>query len=292
MIKSMTGFGCCEIADGAYRVTVEMKSVNHRYLDIAVKMPRKLNSFEHAVRNLLKTYIQRGKVDVYINFEDCTENQIDLKYNEALAAEYVRYIRQMAETFSLPCELDAAELSGYPEILTMEARAVDEEELWNILEQAVSGAAEKFVNARIQEGELLREDLMRKLTEMSGYVEQIEARSPEITEEYRRKLTDKVNELLADTKADENRIMMEAAVFADRICTDEETVRLKSHIANTKDTLTEGGSVGRKLDFLAQEMNREANTILSKANDLTVSDIAINLKTDIEKVREQIQNIE
>ena len=183
MIKSMTGFGCCEIADGAYRVTVEMKSVNHRYLDIAVKMPRKLNSFEHAVRNLLKTYIQRGKVDVYINFEDCTENQIDLKYNEALAAEYVRYIRQMAETFSLPCELDAAELSGYPEILTMEARAVDEEELWNILEQAVSGAAEKFVNARIQEGELLREDLMRKLTEMSGYVEQIEARSPEITEE-------------------------------------------------------------------------------------------------------------
>ena len=253
---------------------------------------RKLNSFEHAVRNLLKTYIQRGKVDVYINFEDCTENQIDLKYNEALAAEYVRYIRQMAETFSLPCELDAAELSGYPEILTMEARAVDEEELWNILEQAVSGAAEKFVNARIQEGELLREDLMRKLTEMSGYVEQIEARSPEITEEYRRKLTDKVNELLADAKADENRIMMEAAVFADRICTDEETVRLKSHIANTKDTLTEGGSVGRKLDFLAQEMNREANTILSKANDLTVSDIAINLKTDIEKVREQIQNIE
>lgn len=292
MIKSMTGFGCCEIADGAYRVTVEMKSVNHRYLDIAVKMPRKLNSFEPAVRNLLKTYIQRGKVDVYINFEDCTEDQINLKYNEALAAEYVKYIRQMAEAFSLPCHLDAAELSRCPEVLTMEAKAADEAELWHILEQAVSGAAEKFVNARVQEGERLREDLLRKLTAMSECVEQIEERSPEILEEYRRKLTDKVNELLADAQADENRIMMEAAIFADRICTDEETVRLKSHIANTRDTLAKGGSVGRKLDFLAQEMNREANTILSKANDLAVSDLAINLKTDIEKVREQIQNIE
>lgn len=292
MIKSMTGFGRCEMADEVRKITVEMKAVNHRYLDIAVKMPKKLNFFESAIRNLLKNYMQRGKVDVYITYEDCTENQVILKYNEDLAAEYVKYIRQMVDSFSLPCELDAAGLSKYPEVLTMEPQTVDEKELWNILEKAIQGAAEQFVESRIREGEQLRKDLLGKLDVMSGYVEQIEERSPEILAEYRQKLTDKVNELLTDAQADENRIMTEVTIFADKICTDEETVRLKSHIKSTKDTLLQGGSIGRKLDFIAQEMNREANTILSKANDLTVSDIAINLKTDIEKVREQIQNIE
>ncbi len=292
MIKSMTGFGRCEIADQFHRVTVEIKSVNHRYLDIAIKMPKKLNFFENNIRNLLKNYIQRGKVDVYIVYEDCTENQITIKYNEDLAAEYVKYIRKMAETFSLPEELNAVELSKYSEVLTMEAQTVNEEELWKLLEQAVTGAAEQFVEARLREGEELKQDLIGKLELLKEYVEQIEQRSPEILNEYRQKLTDKVKELLSDTKMDENRIATEVTIFADRICTDEETVRLKSHISSTEDTLSKGGSVGRKLDFIAQEMNREANTILSKANDLTVSNIAINLKTDIEKVREQIQNIE
>lgn len=292
MIKSMTGFGRCEIADQFHRVTVEIKSVNHRYLDIAIKMPKKLNFFENNIRNLLKNYIQRGKVDVYIVYEDCTENQITIKYNEDLAAEYVKYIRKMAETFSLPEELNAVALSKYSEVLTMEAQTVNEEELWKLLEQAVTGAAEQFVEARLREGEELKKDLLGKLELLKEYVEQIEQRSPEILNEYRQKLTDKVKELLSDTKMDENRIATEVTIFADRICTDEETVRLKSHISSTEDTLSKGGSVGRKLDFIAQEMNREANTILSKANDLTVSNIAINLKTDIEKVREQIQNIE
>ncbi|EOS26180.1 hypothetical protein C806_01396 [Lachnospiraceae bacterium 3-1] len=292
MIKSMTGFGRCEIADQFHRVTVEIKSVNHRYLDIAIKMPKKLNFFENNIRNLLKNYIQRGKVDVYIVYEDCTENQITIKYNEDLAAEYVKYIRKMAETFSLPEELNAVELSKYSEVLTMEAQTVNEEELWKLLEQAVTGAAEQFVEARLREGEELKQDLIGKLELLKEYVEQIEQRSPEILNEYRQKLTDKVKELLSDTMMDENRIATEVTIFADRICTDEETVRLKSHISSTEDTLSKGGSVGRKLDFIAQEMNREANTILSKANDLTVSNIAINLKTDIEKVREQIQNIE
>ena len=292
MIKSMTGFGRCELADEARRITVEIKSVNHRYLDLAVKMPRKMNFFEHNIRNLLKNYIQRGKVDVYITYEDCTENQITLNYNQDLAEKYVTYIRQIGDTFSLPCDLSARELSQCPEVLTMEAQAVDEEELWKLLEQAVTEAAEQFVKTRIREGEQLKKDLLGKLELMSEYVEQIEQRSPEILAEYRQKLTDKVRELLSDAQMDESRILTEVTIFADRICTDEETVRLKSHISSTRDTLTEGGSVGRKLDFIAQEMNREANTILSKANDLTVSDIAINLKTDIEKVREQIQNIE
>ncbi len=292
MIKSMTGFGRCELADEARRITVEIKSVNHRYLDLAVKMPRKMNFFENNIRNLLKNYIKRGKVDVYITYEDCTENQITLNYNQDLAEKYVTYIRQIGDTFSLPCDLSARELSQCPEVLTMEAQAVDEEELWKLLEQAVTEAAEQFVKTRIREGEQLKKDLLGKLELMSEYVEQIEQRSPEILAEYRQKLTDKVRELLSDAQMDESRILTEVTIFADRICTDEETVRLKSHISSTRDTLTEGGSVGRKLDFIAQEMNREANTILSKANDLTVSDIAINLKTDIEKVREQIQNIE
>ena len=292
MIKSMTGFGRCEIAEKERKISVEMKAVNHRYLDVNIKMPKKLNFFESSIRGLLKEYIQRGKVDVFITYEDYTESNVTLKYNHELAAEYVKYIGQMAEDFSLNNDLQACALSRYPEVLTMEEQTVDEEALWATLEKAVRGAAEQFVETRIREGSNLQKDLFQKLDGMLGYVESIEKRSPEIISEYRQKLLDKVNELLADTQMDENRLAAEVTIFADKICTDEETVRLKSHILATKETLSQGGGVGRKLDFIAQEMNREANTILSKANDLTVSDIAINLKTDIEKVREQIQNIE
>ena len=177
-------------------------------------------------------------------------------------------------------------------VFSMEAQAIDEEEVWGYLEQAVRGAMEQFLEARVREGQQLLEDLLGKLERMLADVGQIEQRSPQIIEEYRSRLTEKVRELLEENKIDEGRILAEVVVFADKICTDEETVRLKSHIQSTQDTLRQGGSVGRRLDFIAQEMNREANTILSKANDLTVSEIAINLKTEIEKVREQIQNIE
>ena len=288
----MTGFGRCEIADKERKITVEMKAVNHRYLDVNIKMPKKLNFFESSIRTLLKEYIQRGKVDIFITYEDYTENNVILKYNQELAAEYVKYIRQMAEDFSLNNDLQACTLSRYPEVLTMEEQTVDEDALWATLEKAIRGAAEQFVETRIKEGNNLRDDLLQKLDGMIQYVDEIEKRSPEIIAEYRQKLQDKVNELLNDTQIEESRLATEVTLFADKICTDEETVRLKSHILATKETLSQGGSIGRKLDFIAQEMNREANTILSKANDLTVSDIAINLKTDIEKVREQIQNIE
>lgn len=292
MIKSMTGFGHCEVTEQERKITVEMKAVNHRYLDVNIKMPKKLNFFENSIRGLLKEYIQRGKVDIFVSYEDYTENNVILKYNQELAGEYVKYITQMAEQFSLNNDLQASTLSRYPEVLTMEEQTVDEEALWTTLEKAVRGAAQQFVETRISEGNNLQEDLFQKLDGMLVYVEEIEKRSPEIISEYRQKLQDKVNELLADVQIDENRLATEVTIFADKICTDEETVRLKSHILATKETLLQGGSVGRKLDFIAQEMNREANTILSKANDLTVSDIGINLKTDIEKVREQIQNIE
>lgn len=292
MIKSMTGFGRCEVQEAERKITVEMKSVNHRYLDVNIKMPKKLNFFEAAIRSELKNYIQRGKVDIFITYEDYTESNVCVKYNKELAAEYMKYLNQMAEDFSLDNDVRISCLSRYPEILTMEEQTIDEEKLWQLLDKAIRGAAEGFVETRIREGEHLRDDLIEKLNGMLSHVEFITERSPQIITEYKQKLMDKVKELLADPKIDENRLLMEVTIFADRVCVDEELVRLKSHIETTKDTLLQGGSIGRKLDFIAQEMNREANTILSKSSDLEISNRAIELKTEIEKVREQIQNIE
>ncbi|KAB1440666.1 YicC/YloC family endoribonuclease [Candidatus Galacturonibacter soehngenii] len=292
MIKSMTGFGRCEESDGVRRLTVEMKAVNHRYLDINLKMPKKLNIFEAAIRSLLKNYIQRGKVDIFFTYEDLSENKVSLKYNSDVAAEYLKYIRQMSNEFEINGEINAVTLSRYPEVIVMEEQSLDEEELWKLIEKTLTAAAKNLVEARIVEGENLKKDLNAKLDAMLKDVTYIEERSPDIIAEYRKKLEERVMELLNDSTIEESRIAAEVVLFADKICVDEEIVRLKSHISNTKDTLNAGGNMGRKLDFIAQEMNREANTILSKANDLEVSNRAINLKTEIEKIREQIQNIE
>lgn len=292
MLKSMTGFGRCEIADKDRKVIVEMKSVNHRYCDITIKMPKKLSFFESAIRSLLKKYIQRGKVDIFITYEDYTENRSCLKYNRELAAEYMDALRQMSEDFSIENDVRTSALSRYPEVLTVEEQTVDEDELWHFLEPAITKACEGLVETRSREGGQLKNDLIAKLDGMLAYVAYIEERSPQIIADYRARLEDKVRDLLGDTNIDEGRIAMETTIYADKLCVDEEIVRLKSHIEATRTTLVNGGSVGRKLDFIAQEMNREANTILSKANDLLISNTAIDLKTDIEKVREQIQNIE
>ncbi len=292
MIKSMTGFGRCEVSENDRKFTVEMKSVNHRYLDVNIKMPKKLNFFESAIRALLKDYIQRGKVDIFITYEDMTENNVSIKYNKDIAAEYLKYLKEMAEEFELDNDIRVSTLSRYPEVLTMEEVTIDEEGIWKTLEKAIKGAVEGFVETRIKEGENLHTDLISKLDGMLSHVDFIQERSPQIITEYKQKLEDKVKDLLADVKVDENRLLMEVTIFADKVCIDEEIVRLKSHIETTKATLQAGGSMGRKLDFIAQEMNREANTILSKANDLEISNRAIELKTEIEKVREQIQNIE
>lgn len=292
MIKSMTGFGRCEFTDEKRKFTVELKSVNHRYLDVNIKMPKKLNFFESSIRALLKEYIERGKVDVYITYEDYTEDNYALKYNASLAVQYLNYLNNMAEEFGLENDIRVSNLSRYPDVLVMEEQDVDEKELWDGLEHALRGACEQFVASRIKEGENLKGDLIDKLDDMISYVDFIEKRSPQIMEEYRRRLEDKIKEILGDRQMDDGRIATEVTIYADKICVDEETVRLRSHINTTKDTLLEGGSIGRKLDFIAQEMNREANTILSKANNIEISDTGINLKTSIEKVREQIQNIE
>ena len=292
MIKSMTGFGRCEVLKDSRKFTVELKSVNHRYLDVNIRMPKKLNFFETSIRTLLKSYADRGKVDIFITYEDLSQSQVSVKYNAALAAEYLKYLNQMAEEFSLDNDVRVSTLSRYPEVFTMEECSEDEDELWNGLKEALEGAFSQFVEMRTKEGERLKEDILLKLDLLSEQIRFIEERLPQIIAEYRTKLEEKMRELLEDTQIDDNRIAAEVILFADKICTDEEVVRLKSHIQHMKETLEESNGIGRKLDFIAQEMNREANTILSKANDLDISNRAISLKTEIEKIREQIQNIE
>lgn len=292
MIKSMTGFGRCEITEQSRKFTVEMKAVNHRYLDVNVKMPKKLNFFESSIRNELKNYVSRGKIDLFITYEDLSENTSSVHYNKELAAEYLKYLRQMQQDFGLEDDVRVSTLSKYPEVFTMEENDSDEEEIWKELKKALDGAAEMFVQSRIAEGENLKNDLIEKLDNMLRLVDFIAQRSPQIIAEYRQKLQDKVKEMLGDSTVDEARLVTEVTIFADKVCVDEEMVRLRSHVETTRNALIEGGSIGRKLDFIAQEMNREANTILSKSNDLEISNCGIELKTEIEKVREQIQNIE
>lgn len=292
MIKSMTGFGRVEIEEGQRKISVEMKSVNHRYLEVGIKMPKKLNLFEARIREVIKKYVQRGKLDVFITYEDFSENKVTLKYNSELATEYMGIFDRMALQFDRKNDVTISALSRYPEVIIMEEQSGDEEQLWNFIERTIDEVCKQFVETRIVEGENLKKDFNIKLDKMLELVTFIEGRSPVIISEYRNKIENKVKELLSDTTVDENLIAAEVIIYADKICVDEEIVRLRSHVEHAKKCLTEDGGIGRKLDFIAQEMNREANTILSKANDLDISNKAIDLKTEIEKIREQIQNIE
>lgn len=292
MIKSMTGFGRSEIVKGNRKISVEIKSVNHRYLEAGIKMPKKFNVFESRMRDLLKKYATRGKIDIFINYEDDSESQVNLKFNQNIADEYMAIFNNMSEKYNLKNDMTVGGLARFPEVITMDEVQEDEEELWHFIEEAMKAALEQFVNTRILEGENLKKDLLGKLDHMEELVAFVEKRSPEIMKEYRSKLESKVKELLGDTTIDESRIATEVIIYADKICVDEETVRLRSHIEHARKCLNEDGGIGRKMDFIAQEMNREANTTLSKANDIEISNAAIDLKTEIEKVREQIQNIE
>jgi len=257
-----------------------------------MKMPKKLSVFEAAIRGVLKEYMQRGKVDVFISCEDFSSGRMQLHYNSELAGRYLEYFRQMEKEFALENDIKVSHLSRCPEVLTMEEQEIDVEELWSELEKALRAAGKQFAASRQVEGENLKRDLTAKLDSLQANVRRIEERAPEILSEYRNRLETKMKELLEDTQMEDSRIAAEVVIFADKICTDEETVRLNSHIENMKTALNDGAGIGRKLDFIAQEMNREANTILSKANDLETTNIAIELKTEIEKIREQIQNIE
>ena len=293
MIRSMTGFGHGEVSnDKNQKVTVEMKSVNHRYCDISLKLPKKLAMFEANIRNIMKEYASRGKIDIYVSYEDLSETAVSLHYNQAMAEEYMHVFKKMQEDFNIETKITAEALAKYPEVVTIEEVQQDEEVWWELLEAALRQAAEKFVETRTIEGANLKRDLLGKLDQMAADVAFIEERSPQIIAEYRSKLEEKVKEFLEDSTIEENRIAAEVTLYADKIAVDEEVVRLQSHISSMTDVLESDESIGRKLDFMAQEMNREANTILSKSSDVDLADHAIELKTNVEKVREQIQNIE
>ena len=293
MIRSMTGFGHGEVSnDKNQKVTVEMKSVNHRYCDISLKLPKKLAMFEANIRNIMKEYASRGKIDIYVSYEDLSETAVSLHYNQAMAEEYMQVFKKMQEDFNIETKITAEALAKYPEVVTIEEVQQDEEVWWELLEAALRQAAEKFVETRTIEGANLKRDLLGKLDQMAADVAFIEERSPQIIAEYRSKLEEKVKEFLEDSTIEENRIAAEVTLYADKIAVDEEIVRLQSHISSMTDVLESDESIGRKLDFMAQEMNREAITILSKSSDVDLADHAIELKTNVEKVREQIQNIE
>lgn len=294
MIKSMTGFGRGEAAGPNYKVTVEMKSVNHRYLDLSIKLPKKLNAYEANLKNIVKKYLVRGKVDVYVTFENISEENVDIQYNSAVAARYLEIFKEMAEEFHVENDVRVSALSRYPEVLVMENKEPEEDELFQIAEEAFEKACEQIYAAREAEGANLRDDLVSKLDGMVELIDYINSHSEGILKDYRAKLLERVQEVLGDVNVDEARIATEVVIYADKICVDEEMVRLRSHINSMKEALISGKEegIGRKLDFIAQEMNREANTTLSKANNLDISQKAIDLKTEIEKVREQIQNIE
>lgn len=292
MVKSMTGFGRYELTKNSRKLTIEMKSVNHKYLDVNIKMPRKLSMFEGDMRNILKKYAVRGKIDIFVSYEDLSGTDANLKFNRNLAEEYLKYFKEMEDELGLKNDVSVLSLSRCQEVLTMEDGQMDEEEIWKLVEETLIRACEMFVDARQKEGGNLKLDLTAKLDNMLCTVEYIEERSPQVLQEYRQKLEDKMHELLSDSQIDDARIASEVILFADKMCVDEEVVRLKSHVLAMREELINGDRQGRKMDFIAQEMNREANTILSKANNLDVTNHAIELKTEIEKIREQIQNIE
>lgn len=292
MIKSMTGFGRYETVTDEYRIAVEIKSVNHRYCDLNIKLPKKFNEIENTLRMMMKEIAERGKVDVYVSYEDYAGKGTHVHYHPQIAKEYVKVAAQVAEEFELHNSLSAERLLGFADVISLEEESNDLESVFPIVAQTLQKAGEQFIASREREGEQLYQDIKGKLAYLLTLVAQVEERSPQMLQEHRQKLLEKVQELLGDRKIDEGILATELIVYADKVCVDEETVRLRSHIDAMSETLDMQEAIGRKLDFIAQEMNREANTILSKANDKELSGIAINLKTEIEKIREQIQNIE
>lgn len=291
-LKSMTGFGRAEVSNDQYRLSVEVKSVNSRFLDLSIKMPKKFNALEANIRNTVKEYISRGKVDLFITYESFSEKGKALRLDLPLAKEYLESMRTLVAALGVEDNVKVTNLAALPDVLVLSEESEDDAALWESLKPSLVSALERFSETRVMEGENLQKDLLGKLSEMEAIVNRIDARSPEITAAYEARLRAKVSELLEGTGIDEARIVQEVTIYSDKICTDEERVRLHSHIKNMRTKLQNGGLVGRELDFVAQEMNREANTTLSKANDLIVSEDAIGLKTLIEKIREQIQNLE
>lgn len=291
LIKSMTGFGRGEFSKGTSTFSVDVRSVNHRYCDVSVRMPRSMSVLEEKVREFVSEKISRGKVDVYINYSSFGQNA-QVKLDTNLAKAYVDSLNTLKKMFEIHDDINLSLLTRFPDIMTLETVEQDMEELWLILKEALEMAFNALVEMRNREGERLKNDLLEKVVLVKGFAEKIEEKSSGIVDEYKNKLYDRIKELTKDIPIDENRLLTEVAVFADKASIDEEIVRLGSHMDQLKKALNFNGPVGKKLDFIIQEMNREVNTIGSKISDLDILNSVISIKTEIEKIREQVQNIE
>jgi len=288
----MTGYGKSEQTIDSLNVTVEIKSVNHRYFEFSARVPREYGFLEEKLKKYCNSLITRGKVECYVSVEDLEEREMEVNVNETLAAGYVKALKELSERFGLKDDISAVTLSRYPDVITLHKASEDEERIWNAVKTVAETAVSKFIEMRETEGSKLRGDILSRADYIIECVEFIEGRSPETVREYNEKLKLRMKELLGDAAVDEQRLLNEAAIYADKIAVDEETVRLRSHISQLREFMNSSEAIGRKLDFLVQEINREANTIGSKAQDVDIAKKVIAIKAEVEKIREQVQNIE
>lgn len=292
MIRSMTGYGRhCESVDG-WEITVELKSVNHRFFEYSSRLPRTCGFLDDKLKSFLQQYIARGKVEVYVSLEAAEVAESEVRVNLPLAKAYLEALHQIADDLSVRDDSSALNLARFPDVLTVRKTEADEEALWNAVKQVAETALQKFLQMREQEGERLRADVLNRRSLLLDGVARVEERSPQTVREHMQKVEARMRELLGTVTVDEQRLLTEAAIFADKIATAEETVRLRSHLDQLETLLNAEEPIGRKLDFLVQEMNRETNTIGSKAQDLQLAQVVVDMKAEIEKIREQIQNIE
>ncbi|MBE6913323.1 MAG: YicC family protein [Ruminococcaceae bacterium] len=292
MIKSMTGYGGAKGVCDGLEISVELKSVNNRYLDCSVRMPRNLLFAEEAIKSCVQEHISRGKVDVFVSVDSSAADAVVVSVNESLAAGYIAAIGEISEKFGLDGDLSALSVSRMPDVLSVKKKDADADALSAAIAAITGQALSEFDQMREREGQKLADDISARLATIEDYVSVVERRSPETVGEYRERLYKKMCDVLQSTTVDEQRILLEAGIFADKVAVDEETVRLRSHIGQMRAMLQTGSPIGRKMDFLVQEFNRESNTIGSKCNDSEITKIVIELKSEIEKIREQIQNIE
>ena len=291
MLRSMTGFGHCEYTEKDITFTIEIKTVNHRYSDIFLRMPKQISAFEELIRSLASAKIQRGKIDIYITYNNKSSDFQEVMLDEGLAKAYCDAMRKISVNLGLRDDISATSLARFPDILKVEKQD-NNEEVGKILEKAFSLALDELLQMRTREGEKLKESLLLNLSVIETYIGKICEKAPFVVKEYKEKLEARLSELIDLQKVDPGRIATEVAMFADKCSIDEELVRLRSHIMQMRDMLDAGSPVGKKADFLIQEMNREVNTIGSKASDIDITRNVVELKSEIEKLREQIQNIE
>lgn len=291
-LLSMTGYGSAKGSVEGQEITVELKSVNNRYLDCSVRLPRNFLFAEDTVKQAVSAGVSRGKVDVFVSAQASQDSGTVVSVNEELARGYRDAVARIAETLGLESGLNAFSLTRFPDVLTVERRELDKDKAAAALSEITAKAVEEFSAMREREGERLRRDMLGKLETIEGLVSVVEERSPQTVKEYRERLEARLRDILADRSLDEQRVITEAAIFADRTAVDEETVRLRSHIAQFRTMLEEGSPIGRKMDFLVQEFNRESNTIGSKCSDASLAKVVVDLKSEIEKIREQLQNVE